>query len=297
VLRQCFIGFSVVLVITLLLVGVWYGTRAESVTIARVIAHDGPTIARDQITAKVEQVLAGSYFHLVPYRFRFTYPETRIQNALHKAYPRLATTSLAIDGTELSVRFTEYRPHALWCEVQSNRSCLFVDKTGYAFTSAPQLSGGSFMRYVTPDQTPHVGERITSVTRIRDAEWFLGKLGTVLGVYPNRTYVYDDGRLTFALPHGGRVFVSDRQDLVDTFRYLETLLRSDEYAALRTQPFRYIDLRFGNKLYVNRQKPVSNPAATGTPVTNDEPVFLSPGSVATRTPEGTASTTSPSVSE
>lgn len=286
-LRQALVGVLVTCFVGLLLVGVWHGTRLHTVTIGTVTAHDGPTVDAAVVEGLVGAQLDGSYFRLIPRTFAWLYPEQAITQTLLDQ-ERIKTVDMDVrDGTELLVSFTEHIPTALWCAENAQEPCLFVNETGYAFTTAPQLRGGSFMRYVTPGRAPALGEVMASPALLADTAWFLDKMGSVLQLYPERVHLYGDGRVTYELSHGGTIMVADRHDPIDTFRYLETLVQSEEYQGLTDEPFQYVDLRFGNKLFVNRTiatSTASSSAATSTPV------ILSEESVAAELPVATSTT-------
>lgn len=268
------------LLVVLMLWGVWHGTRLQSLTIASVSSHDGPTVAATLVEGVAAARLEGTYFRLVPRRFAWLYPEQEIVAELLDQ-ERISTVDLTVhDGTKLEIDFTEHIPTALWCATDTNAPCLFVDESGFAFTVAPELRGGSFMRYVTPEQSPALGAVVAPPSQLGDAEWFLDQLDTVLQLYPERVQLYEDGRMTYELSNGGRIMVADRHDPVDTFRYLETLLQSDEYSELRSEDFQYIDLRFGNKLFVNRTVATTTASTT---TASSTPVVLTPDTIATRT--------------
>jgi cell division septal protein FtsQ len=272
-LRQACVGVLVTVGVILLLVGTWYGTRVDALTIRTVTSHDGPTIDAAAIKRTATKHLEGSYFHLIPRRFAWLYPEETLKQAL-EMQERIKTVTLHVEsGTELQIDFTEYIPIALWCGKQETDACLFIDNTGYAFTKAPQLQGGSFTRYVTPEQAPVIKRVLADPSLLADADWFLEQMETVLQLYPERIYVYDDGRITYQLSNDATIMISNRHDLVSTFRYLETLLQSDEYAELQTEEFQYIDLRFGNKLFVNRTMATST-ASSSEVVSETPPVVL-----------------------
>lgn len=145
------------------------------------------------------------------------------------------------------------------------------------------------MRYVTPERSPALGQIMASPALLADTAWFLEQMDDVLQLYPERVYLYEDGRVTYELANDGDIMVSDQHDPVDTFRYLETLLQSDEYSELQAEEFQYIDLRFGNKLFVNRTPATTTASSTATTSTSTAPVVLSADTVSTTSTTATSS--------
>lgn len=261
--RQGLIGLAVVLGIGTLLTGVWYGTRLEAVTIQKVQVTGGDTLDTEAMAAIVEEKLEGTYVRLIPRRFSWLYPETDIIETIHDQFDRIDTLVIEQERTEVRMTVTEYEAAALWCEEAAEAGCLFLDDAGYAFATAPQLSGGILTRYVTTDRAPAIGSFVSDPSTIPVVTWFGERLQTVLGMYPTEVLLYPDGRATFNLTRDRTLLLNLRYDITESFRYLETLLASEEYRHLLEDDFQYIDLRFGNKLFVNQTEP-ELPNATST---------------------------------
>jgi cell division septal protein FtsQ len=246
--------------------GIWHGTRLPAVTITTVTVVGGETIPVTRISERAEAELAGSYFHLIPYRFSYFYPRNAITAAVAEL-PRVKDVHVErVSRHELVIAFSEYRPVALWCVERNARECLFLDDTGYAFAAAPPLEGAAYVRYVEQGTTPAVGPSPFAGERIVATNAFI-------------TQVYDDlnfniiaaeqsGRdtLTYHVAGGGEIKVARSLSAADTLVNLATILQSPEFAHLAPGSFRYIDLRFGDKIFINEEL---EPVATSTPTSTD----------------------------
>lgn len=263
IIRQVVRGVLIVLAISLLLTAVWYGTRVSSLTIASVSVVGGVTIDRSMVKEKIEAELEGEYYRLVPRRFAWLYPrKTMIDSVL--TIDRIEEVRIERRGTELIAAFTEFVPYALWCDDPESVSCLFLDKKGYAFAAAPMLSGGSFIRYVDLARTPEKEQYAFSAEVLSMVEAYESLLQRQLGFYVVAVEFdsVGDAFLTFAGGEELKVTMSDvPSDVVDN---LVTLLASEEFAHLRSGGFGYIDLRFGERVYVYEEPEVIESIASSS---------------------------------
>lgn len=251
-IKQGFVGLGLFLIIGVMLTGVWHGTRVDALTIKDIEIFGGETVAHETINDAVTLVLDGTYGRVIPKRFAWTYPKSEIETAV-TAIPRVHNVQIVREQTRLHIVFDEYRPHALWCSENDESPCLFLDHTGFAFTEAPLLRGEVFVRYVTLGRKPVVGETFVERQELRDIEWFIEALQTELSLYAVRVEIDRVGDLFYSLSGGGELKVSMKESKEKTFENLETILSSKEFVDLEPGSFKYIDLRFGNKIFVNEE--------------------------------------------
>ncbi len=247
--KRLLVGLLIILLTIGLLWGVWYITNHERVTISEVDAEGGNTIPMDDVEAAVLDSLEGEYFHLVPRTFSYTYPEDDIEAAV-RSVPRVKDVHIdQLSNQSLMVTVEEYEPYGLWCG-REDTNCLFVDNAGYAFATAPQLQGNVFTRYFK------IGSDPTMNNHLIEAEQFT-KLQSLLKLFDTADWAVsaveidqgDDAYLT--LREGGELKISLLQSPEETVENFLTLLGSAEFAHLEKQEFKYVDLRFGKKIFVN----------------------------------------------
>ena len=258
-IKQVLIGLGTVVSISVVLVAIWFGTRLDVVTISEVQVSGGETVSDTALRVRIEEELSGSYFHLIPRRFAWLYPEQAIREVLLE-YDRIDTVSIVLrGGTVLEVSFTEHLPAALWCAEDDLTTCLFINADSYAFATAPRLAGGSFIRYVTPGREPVVRHFVAHPDVIAEVAWLTRQLEEQFEFLPVRVKVYSDDRVTFELAGESMILTSLRTDVTQTLRYLDTLLQAEEFRHFEPGNFQYIDIRFGNKLFVNEDTPRTIP--------------------------------------
>ncbi len=253
-LKQVLRGVVRFFVFAVVILCVWYGTRLSAFTLINVTVEGGETIAHDEIRGLVERELEGAYFLVVPKRFVYTYPESRIREVLEKI-PRIH--NIHIENTSrkiLGVSFDEYLPYALWCaEVSTDKPCFFIDVKGYAFTEAPVLHGGSLVRHSVEGVDEVATGNVIEESKLAHIDIFLKRIESELSLRVSEVVHKDNGDIEFLVNGGGTVLISGEKDFNETFENLKVVLTSDEFKHIAPGNFRYIDVRFGNKIFVNEE--------------------------------------------
>lgn len=251
---QLFFGTLTIGVVVGICICVWYLTRLEELTINTVLVSGGETIDHEMIKSRVENELIGSYFLLVPKRFTYTYPRERIVDVLYDI-PRVHAVEVTrTDQRTLSVRFKEHIPHALWCDsLEEFASCIFLNKEGYAFAPAPPLRGGAFIRYINDATPPEIGLHVYDHSFLLDIERFIEVLLSELSMRIHAVRFTDEGDVELHIHGGGVLKIAFEHSIQNTFENLQSILGSEEYGHLTPGNFNYIDLRFGNRVFVNEE--------------------------------------------
>lgn len=267
--RQVFVGTLLVIGIGLLLYGTWHLTRLPAFTISAVTAEGGITIQPAVVVTRTEEALRGSYYRLIPKRFTYFYPETAIREQLAQI-PRIKDIEIErVQRTQLRVTYDEYQPFALWCTT-NGEDCVFIDTTGFGFAPAPVLRGGAFVRYHNRLTAPTVGQVGVAPNLLANTNLAARTMASELDLRVN-TVVLDDRDIIYELGGGGEIRTAQSDDIELMLNNLETVLASDEFSHLEPGNFEYIDLRYGNKVFVQEELPeVATSTATTTINETDE---------------------------
>ena len=264
-LRQFLIGGVWFLALALLCAAMWYGTRLEMFTITNVEVDGGETISHEAVHDLVEDELQGEYYRLVPKRFSMTYPEETIISKV-KALPRVKNVTLEKKRHQtLALHISEYYPFALWCdspESTSSNPCYFLDVEGYSFIEAPPLNGSSMLRYFDTNSTPGAGQQPFNTAFMNSTSRFAIAIGKDLGfgtVYVERV---SEEEVDYHIAGGGILKTTVLQDVDETIENLSAVLGTEEFAHLAPGNFKYIDLRFGSKIFINEETASSTAAST-----------------------------------
>jgi hypothetical protein len=264
--KQFIVGMLIACILGVLMGAIWYVSHRPSLQISEVMVIGGETIPHEEIKGTVERELVGTYFHLVPKRFLFLYPHTRIVESISNI-SRVKHVQVKRDGAALQVIFDEYVPYALWCKQVDAKDCLFIDAAGYAFAPAPELQGSAFARYVDEGIEPQQGATAFSREFIDSSEQFIAELEDTLSLYVTHVVRHSTYDVDYAIAGGGLIKVSQSIPIQDSFENLQSILLSDAFKHLEPGAFQYIDLRFGEKIFVNE---VSAGEATTTASTSNQ---------------------------
>ena len=268
IIKQVLLGLFLFSIVSLLLVGVWYGTRVDSLTIVNVEAVDSETIKAEVVKAKVNEVLSGDYWHFIPRRFSWFYPEEEVIKKLEEIERIKDVHVEKISGTELKVTFSEYLPHALWCS-ENNQNCYFIDEKGFAFGRAPELTGESLVRHRKLGEEPQLRTSLISESDFSKIEKFSSLLASS-GWYVAEVEVDTVKDVFYILGDGSEIRATLESDPSETFAYFDTLKKSEKFEHLQPGNFQYIDLRFGEKVYVNEEKNMVAATSTESGVESNE---------------------------
>jgi hypothetical protein len=150
----------------------------------------------------------------------------------------------------LRVDFKEYVPFALWCGVEDEESCFFINRAGYAFGQSPDLRGGTLIRYSQLGTEPTRGASYLDVSQFTQLQNLIDLLREQ-GWFANQVIVDQVSDASVFVGGGSelKVALSDEPDVV--MGNLQTVLATEEFLDLAPGNFAYIDLRFGNKVYVS----------------------------------------------
>lgn len=257
-LRNVAWGIGIFVLIAAVVYGIWHVTRLPSLTLQEVTIEGGETVSHEELRSIVDRELTGTYFLLVPHRFAFLYPEERIHDAL-SSVARVHNVSLErVDRTTLYITFDEYVPFALLCESGfETATCYFLDDTGYVFSQAPALRGGSFVRHVIEGRAADTNMQAFPSEFLTSMQGFIDALEAEFGFRVRLVTHQESGDITYHLNEGGRLFTAQKMNMQEVFENLQSVLASNAFEHLEPGNFNYIDLRFGNKVFVNEELDVA----------------------------------------
>ncbi len=250
--------------------GIWYGTRLSFFTISTVTVEGGETISHEEIKTVVLNELRGNYFLLIPHTFSYLYPHDEILTKLMNVSRIHDIDIVRTDHNTINVTFSEYTPYALWCNsIEEDKRCFFINDQGYAFTEAPDLHGGVFVRHSVEGKTELGQGQIFTGELIPLVHIFIERLNSELKLRVTDVVHSKDSDITLYVNGGGKILLSEQKDFDETFKNLVSLLEAKEFDHLEPGNFNYIDLRFGNKIFVNEEKETIATSTDETGMTTD----------------------------
>lgn len=126
-IKQIFLGLFIFSCVAILITIIWYTTRVSAFTIQTVTVTGGITIKKEEVQSRVEERLTGTYFRLVPKRFAYFYPEQEIYKYINEIERIKDVRVERVSGTELRISFDEYMLDNLWCDLNSQANCYFLE--------------------------------------------------------------------------------------------------------------------------------------------------------------------------
>lgn len=244
------------------LYGVWYLTHLPNLSITQIVVEGGETVDEGALRSKLDSLLAGNYVGIVSRRFIYAYPRKALLASVSE-FPRVSKGDITRKGTTLTVSLGEFTPLALWCS-ESSTPCFYVNEAGIAYDEAPSLRGSLLSRYVTTDVTPVLGGEPLN----EDVQYLVTELRRLLRI--NHQFLIErveytkDKDIFFHLAGGGVLMFTSNQKPETVYQNLLSILESEEFMYLRPGNFNYIDLRFGQKVFIGEETVVEEETATTT---------------------------------
>lgn len=238
-----------------LVVGIGWGTHhfthLPEQQINKVKIEGGDTVNIKDLENLVWGELEGKYIGLIPRANKYLYPRHEVNESLLQ-YPRVKEVDVVRDDQELSIKFSEYSPYALWCDEELGR-CLLVDRDGFSFAEAPQLEGGVMYRFIVENSVLLERSHMLPAPALERTVEFAKSLKEVFGLEVSVITHTAAEDVFYRLQSGAEFRTSLRMEDAATLENLGSILNSDEFSHLTADNFQYIDLRFGNKVYVNEE--------------------------------------------
>lgn len=265
VLARLLVALIIFTPLAILSYGAWYVTHLSALTLREIKVEGGKTLSQSEIEKVVNEELTGTYYHLVPKRFAWFYPEERIIERI-KAVPRVKDVTVErTSGDELIINFSEYLPYALWCAhptVSEPDRCLFIDDEGMAFAQAPPLSGSALLRFVDEKNEPELRRQVFSHDWLQLGEEFASGIKGNFGFTILYLERINESEIFYHLGSGGLVKISSDKNASTTLNDLQTVFSNPQFSGLRSGNFVHIDLRYGNKVFVKEKEIESNASSS-----------------------------------
>jgi len=256
-----------ILGVTALITLVWYVLHLEQLRIQDVYVTTDGSLDENEIIATVKEKLQGSLLGILPHDSALLDQNETLEEVLSEVYPRIATVYVRRAGfLSLSVEVKERTPVALWCgdvvppvayeetseEVRVSGelwgTCYLVDKTGYIYARAPVFSGNAFPRYYgSLVKAEPLAQQYLPEDEFTMWQSFYQKLDEE-DITPQALLFVDERDAELYLASGLRILVLRSTDPTVVYDRLLTLLDSDIIDP--EKEVRYVDFRYGNKVYV-----------------------------------------------
>lgn len=258
--------------VTLVLVGLFFTvfkvTRIDALTISHINVDGLETLAEAEVTKKVDESLNGTYWGIIPKRFLYLYPSESILTTL-KAIDRVSDASLRTEQNALIISVTEHTPYALWCKAgdEVSTDCFFTNDKGVAYEVAPSLIGGTMPRFYIEGREPKKDETMLSAELLTQLTSLSKSLEQTFNLRVQDFTVHQVNDVTLRLSTGAEIKIDTTDSIEQVFSNISSILSAKQFENLKTGKFEYIDLRFGNKVFVEKEPPLDTASSTGQATT------------------------------
>lgn len=222
-------------------------SHLQQLAIADVSVSGAQQLSSESLSSAVKDGLEKTGFRLFSRKNMFLYPKSTIESELSADFPRIKEVNVARESflaTALLVTVEERAPYAMWC---NGTTCYALDSRGFIFaekTDEPEkkyvFRGGLVSGEDTIGQTFLEG-RLPGVIALLDAL-------AAAGYVPASLTVESEKDFTVTLETGQELLASFDSSAEELVRNLTTTLESESLQG-KFELLKYIDLRFGNRVY------------------------------------------------
>ncbi len=204
------------------------------------------SVKTEAVLTEVKSMMAQKIWGIIPGDRIFTLERKKIKTEILKRFKKFSQAEVSGGFSRVfSVKVKERRPAAILCSFEE-KDCFFLDETGFIFESAPYFTSGVFLKFLDEraghSQPVVLGEYLLDEADFRKISEFAGFLSAIFPVY--EIYLKDEGVSEFYTKEGWYVIVEVKSDLKAAFDTLSAVLKE-----ISKNNLKYIDLRFGNKIY------------------------------------------------
>lgn len=236
-------------------------SRFDFYRISRLEISGNFAVSESVIAAVVDGIFNDGGFHIWDKSNILLYPTTFLGEKIMEEIKPIASAEVKrLNMNTVSIAVTERTPEGLWCEGSydaespdlSGQDCYFFDDKGFIFDKAPSFSNGAYVRFyggLINDLDP-VSQSILPSEVFKESEFFLNTLKSegidVVGFELN-----DEGDYILTTKDDAVILLSPRVGMRRSLQNLTVFLSGagDTGEAVSIDKFKYVDLRFGNKVY------------------------------------------------
>ena len=240
--------------------GLGAASHVEKFAISGVTVTGVHQLDPHSVTEAAARILQETGFHLFSRKNMFLYPKSTIESDLVANFPRIRTVSVArtsLLASAVVVTIHERESFATWCPGEIAKAshgvsdalqkCFVMDESGFIYAesgdspkTAYVFSGGLLPGTDVIGQTFLRG-------RIQETISLLNALAKA-GFNPKGLSVDSEKDFSVGLENGPLILASFEMQPAEILRNLQTALEADGVKA-KFATLKYIDLRFGNRVY------------------------------------------------
>lgn len=241
-------------------------SKISSLQIENIEVSGNATVSKDEIIGLIKSETTAKYFLLFSKNSIFLYPKKSIAAKLMDNFKKIEKAEIKSKGwNTLVVTVVERKPNSIWCfskpenggaqKNENSSKCYFLDGEGVIFSEAPDFSGNSFLRYygLLDDIEQPIGKIYLPNGKFKEASRFVSSLKT-LGITVAGVRAESESDYEMYLKNGIKIIFDDKQPFDKTLENIQSILNEvdlkRDYSLSNPPKINYVDLRFGNKVYL-----------------------------------------------
>lgn len=208
---------------------------------------DGSVVLdQDEIKSKVNDFVSVRKFFLFPQGSYPLFDANNLALLLKQKFPRLEQVLIRkIFPDLLEVVVKERELFGVFCR----QECVYIDKSGFAYESAPVSSGSLLLKIKSDVAEAGVGSTVLEPDLMNDFISLSDGLEKVLGIRPAAYEFLSkvSSEIKVETNDGLKIIFKRNDDFENALRVLKTVLEQE--VRNKRSRVEYIDLRFGNKVF------------------------------------------------
>jgi cell division septal protein FtsQ len=226
--------------------------RADFLKIKNVSVSGNTLVPESVIKEIAWQKMNNAHFFVLPKNNIVIYPKRNIEKEILEKFRTVMDVKINRgSGGVINIQITEYKPKYLWCNGLSREKCYFMSENGFIFSESADFTDDVlFTFYGLVEADDPIGKTYTSNEKFVELNYFVESM-KLLDISPVGLSARGQGDFELRLLSGGQILFSDREDFLNTFENLETIIseqtRLDKDFLKKLE---YIDIRFSSKVFV-----------------------------------------------
>ncbi len=250
--------FILLLISLCILALTWQGIRIHDFKI-----YGNESVTTKQISDIVDEKLNERYIGIIPTDNFLLLKRGEIEQEILNNIKKINSVSVSFkDLNNVEVYVSERVPQSLWCDGTPimYTGCYFMDRNGFIFASAPEISGNTFMKYfglvnesnsTSTKMANPIGQSYFEPNVYSNMSRF-NKILVQMKFDPIAFNAISIHEYEVSLGLSGKIYLNDKKtferDIVDLQALIDGGYVKNDLESL--QKLQYLDLRYGNKVII-----------------------------------------------
>lgn len=218
--------------------------------VARVNVTGGDSALRPTVEEKINGLLAGDRFWLVPRSNIFLLSTRGLEDKLKASFPAIDTVEVRKTlPRELLVSLTLRVPWGIYCVGEQGPACFYIDRIGIVYREAPLVEGNLITKITSDGPVQEFGSVAIAPEVLTEFETMVKEFREHAALRITAFRLKQNAPKDYWLmtSEGFEVIVTEHDDFENVAEIVGTVLQNEIRSDRRR--LEYIDARFGNKVF------------------------------------------------